>query len=191
MAAETAMTNRLVVLNVLHHLSDMTYKDRRQYGPDQPVEFLEFRPTLVPSILVNRLWADAGTSILWRRYPHLPALKDMSLERKQYYASKVHHVFALSPPPESTDLPNYLEGLTWPNLRILELEVDFMRHGVYFASMLDAGLEQLEISGFQSGGPKDFSEVVLSALLVSRSLPWLTPALTRTEPLQKPQEAPH
>jgi len=191
MAAETALINRHVVSNILHHLSDMKYKDRRQYGPDQPVEFLEFRPTLVPSILVNRLWADAGTSILWRRYPHLPALKEMSIERRQYYANKVQRVFALSPPPGSTDSLEYLEGLAWPSLKRLELEVDVMRHGIHFAGMVHAGLEHLEISGFQSGDSNYFSEVVLPALLVSRPFPRLIAALTGTEPLQKPQEPPY
>jgi hypothetical protein len=173
MAAETAMTNRHVVSNILHHLSNMKYKDRRQYGPDQPVEFLEFRPTLVPSILVNRLWADAGTSILWRRYPHLPALKEMSFERRQYYANKVQRVFALSPPLGDADPLDYLDGLAWPNLKTLELEVDIMRHGIRFASMVHSGLERLEILGFQSGDSNYFSEVILPALLVSRPLPSL------------------
>lgn len=65
MAAPAALADRQILHTILRHLSDMKYKDRRQYGPDQPVEFLEFRPTLVPAILVNRLWADEGTSILW------------------------------------------------------------------------------------------------------------------------------
>ncbi|KAF2684849.1 hypothetical protein K458DRAFT_477532 [Lentithecium fluviatile CBS 122367] len=158
------MTNRHIVSTILHHLSGMKYKDRRQYGPDQPVEFLEFRPTLVPSILVNRLWADEGTSILWRRYPHLPAFKKMPIERRQYYAIKVQHVFALSPPPGSADSLDYLEDLAWPNLKSLELEVDFKRHGANFASMLHTGLENLEISGLQSGDSNYFSGVVLPAL---------------------------
>jgi hypothetical protein len=166
MAAETAMTNRHIVSNILHHLSDMKYKDRRQYGPDQPVEFLEFRPTLVPSILVNRLWADAGTSLLWRRYPHLPALKDMPIERRQYYADKVQCAFALSPPLGNADSPDYMLGLAWPQLKSVELEIDVMRHGSQFASMLHDGLDDLEISGHQSGGSSYFSEVVLPTLLV-------------------------
>ena len=65
MAASAVLSNSHILSTILSHLSDMKYKDRRQYGPDQPVEFLEFRPTLVPAILVNKLWADEGTSILW------------------------------------------------------------------------------------------------------------------------------
>jgi hypothetical protein len=167
MALQTAMTDRHLVSRVLHHLSDMKYKDRRQYGPDQPVEFLEFRPTLVPSILVSRLWADEGTTVLWRRYPHLPALKGMPIERRQYYAAKVQYVYALSPAPGHDDALDYLETLAWPKLKSLELEVDFMRHGASFASMLHAGLEHLDISGFQSGDSQYFSAAVLPALLVS------------------------
>lgn len=65
MAMSAALSDRHIVSTILASLSDMKYKDRRQYGPDEPVQFLEFRPTLVPAILVNKLWADEGTSILW------------------------------------------------------------------------------------------------------------------------------
>ncbi|KAF2440935.1 hypothetical protein P171DRAFT_85808 [Karstenula rhodostoma CBS 690.94] len=163
-ASATALANRHVLSSILLHLSDMKYKDRRQYGPDQPVEFLEFRPTLVPAILVNKLWADEGTSILWRRYPHLPSLKDLPLERRQYYANKVHYVFALSPPVGSAETLDYLEGLSWPHLKSLELEVDMQRHGASFTSMLHAGLEHVELSGCQSGGSQYFVETILPTL---------------------------
>lgn len=167
MAAAEVMTNRHIVGTILHHLSGMKYKDRRQYGPDQPVEFLEFRPTLVPSILVNKLWADEGTSILWRRYPHLPALKEMALERRQYYANKVHQLFAMSPAAGDADTLAYLDELNWPNLKSLELEVDFQRHGVKFMRMLHPNLETLELLGYQSGDSRYFAEMVLPAVFVS------------------------
>jgi hypothetical protein len=169
-AAAAAMANRHIVSTTLDHLSNMKYKDRRQYGPDQPVEFLEFRPTLVPAILVNRLWADEGTGILWRGYPHVPALKGMSHDRRQYYASKVQHVFTMSPSDESTDTLDYLQGLEWPKLETLEFEVDFRKHGEKFASMLHGGLKHLEVSGFQSGGSQYFSDTVLPALFVSTTI---------------------
>lgn len=143
----------------------MKYKDRRQYGPDQPVEFLEFRPTLVPSILVNRLWADEGTSILWKRYPHLPALQNMRPARRQYYASKIERIFSLGPPPDRTEPLDYLDNLAWPNLKSLELEVDLQRHGAKFSSMMHPRLEHLEISGIQSGGSTFFVEVVFPSML--------------------------
>jgi len=170
MAAATAqaLASRHIVSNILHHLSDMKYKDRRQYGPDQPVEFLEFRPTLVPSILVNRLWADEGTSVLWKRYPHLPALKTMESARRQYYANKVQTLFSIGPPPDSLESLEYLDHLAWPNLKSLELEVDLQRHGAKYSSMVHAGLEHLEISGFQSGGRAYFVNMVFGSLLVGR-----------------------
>lgn len=143
----------------------MKYKDRRQRGPDQPVEFLEFRPTLVPSILVNKLWADEGTSVLWRRYPHLVALKDMGVERKQWYARKVESAFIMSPPDSIEDL-TYLEGLDWPCLRTLELEVDWRRHGTSLTRVLHDRLEYLELSGAQSGGSEYVAHVVFPAFLV-------------------------
>jgi hypothetical protein len=166
MAAATALANRQIVSIILLQLSNMKYKDRRQRGPDEPVELLEFRPTLIPSILVNRLWADEGTSILWMRYPHLPALRDMAPERKQYYANKVSWIFCLSPPPGHAESLDYLDGLQWPNLKVLEMEIDFNRHGAKFLAMLHSGLEQLELSGFQSGGAAYFKEVTLPSLLV-------------------------
>jgi hypothetical protein len=142
----------------------MKYKDRRQRGPDQPVELLEFRPTLVPAILVNKLWADEGTSILWKRYPHLPAFKVMDIERRQNYANKVQQIFSLSPPPGHPEQLDYLDNLEWPNLKSLELEIDFIRHGAKFLDMIHPGLELLELSGVQSGGSAYFAEVVLSSL---------------------------
>jgi hypothetical protein len=167
MAATIALANRHIVSTTLLHLSNMKYKDRRQQGPDQPVALLEFRPTLVPSILVNRLWADEGTSILWRRYPHLPALREMSPERKQYYANKVSQIFLLGPPPGHAETLEYLDGLQWPNLKVLEMEIDFAHHGAKFLPMLHSGLERVELSGFQSGGAAYFKDVVLPSLLVS------------------------
>lgn len=172
MAATTAMTNRHIVSTILHHLSDMKYKDRRQRGPDQPVELLEFRPTLVPCILVNRLWADEGTSVLWKRYPHLPAFKAMNQDRRQYYATKVHQIFSLSPPPDHPETLDYLDNLSWPNLRSLELEVDFVRHGIRFNNMLHSELDHLELSGLQSGGATYFKENVLPSLFVSWTACW-------------------
>jgi len=167
MAAATALANRQIVSTTLLHLSNMKYKDRRQHGPDQPVALLEFRPTLVPAILVNKLWADEGTSILWHRYPHLPALIGMSAERKQYYANKVSQIFSLGPPPGHGESLEYLDGLKWPSLKVLELEVDFSRHGAKFLPMVHSGLERLELSGIQSGGATYFENTVLPSLLVS------------------------
>ncbi|CAI6341545.1 unnamed protein product [Periconia digitata] len=169
MAVATALANPHVVSTILHHLSDMKYRDRRQNGPDEPVEFLEFRPTLVPSILVNRLWADEGTGILWRRYPHLPALRWVSPERRQYYADKVQQVFVMSPPDDSASDLDYLKGLRWPNLKSLEFEVDFLRHGGVFADMLHGGLERLELLGMQSGDSTYISGIVLPELFNSCS----------------------
>ncbi|KAF2876138.1 hypothetical protein BDV95DRAFT_217686 [Massariosphaeria phaeospora] len=164
MAAAEVLANRHLVSTILHHLSDMKYKDRRQQGPDQPVEFLEFRPTLVPCILVNRLWADEATSVLWKRYPHLPALKHMVISRRQYYANKIQQVFALGPPPGDAETLDYLHGLEWPGLKSLELEIDFLRHGADFTRMFHAGLEQLELSGIQSGDADYLTGVVLPSI---------------------------
>lgn len=165
MAATDAMADHRIVSLILRLLSDMKYKERRQRGPDQPVEFLEFRPTLVPSVLVNKLWAEEGTSILWRRYPHLPALREMNLERRQWYANKIERLYVLGPPLEDGEDLTYLEGLTWPRLKNLELEVDWRTHGKSLGSLLHPGISHLEFSGSQTGDAKYIAEVVLPALL--------------------------
>lgn len=167
MATSRALADRSIVSLVLHHLSDMKYKDRRQSGPDQPVEFLEFRPTLVPSILVNKLWADEGTSVLWKRYPHLPAMAHTTTERQQWYANKVERLFVLSPSPDSGEDLVFLKRLDWPKLKYLELEVDWKRHGSSLQHMLHANLEHLEISTAQSGGSTYIAETLLLTLINS------------------------
>jgi hypothetical protein len=167
MAAAEAMTNRHIVSTILHQLSDMKYKDRRQRGADQPVELLEFRPTLVPCILVNQLWADEGTTVLWKRYPHLPQFRGMDPTRRQYYANKVQCLFTISPSSGVAESLEYLDGLKWPNLKSLELEIDFKLLGAKFQSMLHTQLENFELSGLQSGGSAYFSEKGLPSLFVS------------------------
>ena len=95
----------------------------------------------------------------------------MSPERRQYYANKVHHVFALSPPLGGIETLDYLEALSWPNLKSLELEVDLQLHGAPLRSMLHDGLEHVELSGFQSGGSQYFVDTILPALFVSTASP--------------------
>ncbi|KAI8936071.1 hypothetical protein NX059_007571 [Plenodomus lindquistii] len=164
MAAARIMADPQIVSLVLHHLSDMKYKDRRQHGPDQPVEFLEFRPTLVPSIRVNKLWAEEGTAILWKRYPHVPALRTMKLARRQWYANRVERLFVSEPASEDEDFA-YLGGLAWPNLRTLELEIDWQAHSSNLAGMLHAKLEQLDLLGKQKANSKHIASDILPALL--------------------------
>jgi hypothetical protein len=164
MAAAVALADRHIVSTILRHLSDMKYQARRQEGPDQPVDFLEFRPTLVPSILVNKLWADEATSILWRRYPHLAALENMQAARRQWYAGKVEQLFISSPSPESGEDLSYLKQLEWPNLKDLELEADWKRHGTSLQHMLHRNLEHLEISAAQSELPVYIAETLLPTM---------------------------
>ncbi|OAL06484.1 hypothetical protein IQ06DRAFT_483 [Phaeosphaeriaceae sp. SRC1lsM3a] len=164
MATAKAVADRRIVSLVLDHLSNMKYKDRRQGGPDQPVEFLEFRPTLVPAILVNRLWGDEGTSILWKRYPFLPALARMQLDRRQFYAAKIESVFVLSPSLANGEDLAYLHDLKWPALRCLEVDVDWQKDGAHIQNMLHAELENIDISGERLGGSSYIVEAVLATV---------------------------
>jgi hypothetical protein len=167
MASTMAMASRHIVSLILHHLSDMKYKERRQRGPDQPVEFLEFRPTLVPSILVNKLWAEEGTSILWRRYPHLPALQAMGQERQQWYADKVEQLFIMSASVGTADSLSFLEHLDWPQLKSLELEVDWDKHGRSLSGLLETKLEHLIISGLHANRTEYIADVVMPFILAT------------------------
>ncbi|KAH9878387.1 hypothetical protein IAQ61_001659 [Plenodomus lingam] len=186
MAAARIMADPHIVSLVLHHLSDMKYRDRRQHGPDQPVEFLEFRPTLVPSIRVNKLWAHEGTAILWKRYPHIPALQAMDSTRRQWYANKVERIFVSQPASEDEDLA-YLEGLAWPNLKTLELDVDWQLHGRNLTSMLTASLEHLELLEKQAANSSQIASIILPALIRPctrlRSIKLGPDAISREDPV--------
>jgi hypothetical protein len=167
MATVSAVAHRHIVSLILNELADMKYKDRRQGGPDQPVELLEYRPTLVPAILVNKLWADEGTSILWKRYPHVPALKGLPQARQQWYAEKVEWLYIVSPTLESGEDLEYLEQLAWPRLKSLELDVDWKRHGHSLRHTLHSKLEHIEISAAQSGDSTYIAETLLPTLFKS------------------------
>lgn len=112
-------------------------------GPNEPVQLYVCHPTLLPSILVNRLWAEAGTSILWKRYPQLSALESMHPARKQFYANKVQKAYLFG--PDHYDL-TYLNHLSWPNLKSLELEVNWDTHKDSLKRMLHRGLEHVEFN---------------------------------------------
>lgn len=165
MAAAQALGNRHIVSHVLHHLYESKFKARVQQAPDQPVEFFEFRPRLLPSILVNKLWAEEGTSILWKHFPALAALKSMTYERRQWYANKIESIYSAVRANDHHDL-GFLEGLQWPSLRNLELNIDWRSHGSIFRNMLHVGLENLELSGFQTGDSNYFADTILPSLLV-------------------------
>lgn len=167
MATALAVADRRIVSLILEHLSNMKYKDRRQGGPDQPVEFLEFRPTLVPAMLTNKLWCDEGTSILWKRYPYLRALTSMPLERRQWYAAKIESIFVLSPALDSGEDLAFLHNLELPALKCLELDVDWQQHGSQIQTMLHSGLEYLDISGERLGSSSYVVETIFAAVFAS------------------------
>ncbi|KAH7077386.1 hypothetical protein FB567DRAFT_148987 [Paraphoma chrysanthemicola] len=164
MASAMALANGHIVSLVLYHLSNMRYKERRQRGPDQPVELLTFRPTLVPPILVNKLWAEEGTSILWRRFPQLPALKSMDRERRQWYANKVEKMFIESSSEEIAGGMSYLDYLHWPRLKTLELEVDWEKDGLNLEYALRSDLDHLVIHRLQARNTERVMELVLPHL---------------------------
>lgn len=165
MAATMAMADRRIISLILHHLSNMTYIARQQCGPDEPVELREYRPTLIPPILVNKLWFEEGIPIVWKQCPHLPAMKTMSMERRQYYANKVEQLFVSGPPAESDENLAYVENLKWPNLKRLDMELDWMIFGKSLQGLLHLGLEHLGLSGEQIAGSAYLSDVALPTLL--------------------------
>ncbi|KAF2204567.1 hypothetical protein GQ43DRAFT_364277 [Delitschia confertaspora ATCC 74209] len=164
MATTRVFGDRALVSAIFHELSDMKFKIRQQPGPHLPVEFLEFKPTLIPYILVNHLWADEGTSILWANHPNLAALANMTRQRKQYYANKVQKIFLSSPQIGHSANFHHLRGLSWPLLRSLALSVDFARHFDDILGLLLSQVECLRISGIQSKGSQHFQDSVLPEL---------------------------
>jgi hypothetical protein len=58
----------------------------------------------------------------------------------------------------------HLEGLVWPKLKTLELEIDWKFHGKAVNTMLRTGLEHLELLGPQSGDSHFIAATMLPAL---------------------------
>ncbi|KAJ4987839.1 hypothetical protein SVAN01_06719 [Stagonosporopsis vannaccii] len=165
MAHAEPTANRKIVSLILHHFADIIDRHRHQRSPEHPVELLETRPSLLPAILVNRLWADAATSIIWRQNPNTSAFKWMQHERRQIYASKVEQLQLPGPQDESDDEYEYLKDLAWPNLKSLELDLDWQSHQHNLRGLLHADLESLTVTGVQTGGSSYVAQVTLPALL--------------------------
>lgn len=165
MAQAEATANRNIVARILHHHTEITERYRHQRSLEYPVELLEVRHSLLPVILVNRLWADAATSILWKQPPNLSALKWMQHDRRQVYASKVEQLQLSDPQDESDNEYDYLRDLEWPRLKSLELNLDWQLYQHHLRGLLHADLESLTVSGTQSGGSSYVAQVTLPALL--------------------------
>lgn len=149
MASAKVMADGPFVCMILQQLSNMTWRDRVQPSPEQRVELHEYRPTLVPSILVNKLWASAGRSILWKRYPPLPALAHIAIERRQLYADMIESLFVRQPSAEEDEDFDFLASLDWSNLKNLDLELDWTMHERGLKRTLHPGLETVELVGVQ------------------------------------------
>ncbi|KAH6612760.1 hypothetical protein C7974DRAFT_84934 [Boeremia exigua] len=164
MASAEATTNRDIVSLILHHLAGIIDRHRHQPSLDHPVELLELRHSLLPAILVNSLWADAATSVAWKQNPNLSAFKWMQHDRRQLYANKVEQLQLSDPQDESDDEYEFLKDLAWPNLKSLELDLDWRSHQHNLRGLLHADLESLAVTGLQSGGSAYVAQVTLPAL---------------------------
>lgn len=162
------LADRGLVHRILRALSDIRIPVREQDLNEGPVKFQKFPPTLVPSILVNHLWADEGTSILWAKYPFTGALMGMDPDRRQYYANKVQNMYLWSPPAGFPYVRPYeLRDLKWPALRTLELKIDDLAHHMdHLRNMLHEQLEDIEIAGLQTDGGAYFIANVLPFIFV-------------------------
>lgn len=165
MAQAEATANRSIVSRILHHHTEITERYRHQRSLEHPVELLEVRHSLLPAILVNRLWADLATSVLWKQPPNLSALKCMQRDRRQLYASKVEQLQLSDPQDENDDEYEYLRDLEWPRLKSLELNLDWQLYQHNLRELLHADLQSLTITGLQSGGSSYVAQVTLPALL--------------------------
>ncbi|KAF2624404.1 hypothetical protein BU25DRAFT_160890 [Macroventuria anomochaeta] len=165
MAHAEATANRKIVSLILHHLADISDRYRHQRSLEYPVELLEVRHSLLPATLVNRLWADAATSIIWKQNPSLLALRWMQHDRRQLYASKVEQLQLSDPQDESDDDYEYLKELVWPRLKSLEVDLDWQSYQHHLRGLLHAKMESLTVTGTQSGGSAYVTQVTLPALL--------------------------
>lgn len=165
MAQAEATANRSIVARILHHHTEDTERCRHQTSLECPVELLEVRHSLLPAILVNHLWADAATSILWKQPPNPSALARIQDDRRQFYANKVEHLLLCDPQAESDNEYEYLRDLEWPRLKNLELNFDWQLHQHNLRGLLSTGLESLAVTGAQYGGSSYVAQVTLPALL--------------------------
>lgn len=163
MAQAEATANLNIVSLISHHLANSSHKYRGQRSLECPVELLEVRHSLLPAILVNRLWADAGTSILWKQNPNLSALKWMQHDRQQLYASKIQQLQLSDPHDENDDEYEFLKDLEWPGLKSLDVDLDWQSHQHHLRGLLHANLESLTVTGTQSGGSAYVMQVTLPA----------------------------
>lgn len=165
MAQAEATADLSIVTRILHHHTEIVERHRHQRNLEYPVELLEVRHSLLPAILVNRLWADVATSTLWKQPPNLSALKSMQHGRRQIYASKVEQLQLSDPQDESDNEYDYLRDLDWPRLKSLELNLDWQLYQHNIRDLLHAGLDSLTVTGTQSGGSSYVAQVTLPALL--------------------------
>ncbi|KAJ4337658.1 hypothetical protein N0V95_008287 [Ascochyta clinopodiicola] len=164
MAHAEATANRKIVSLILHHLADISDKHRHQTSPEYPVELLEVRHSLLPAILVNSLWAEVGTSITWKQTPDISVLRWMQPGRRQTYANKVEHLQVSDAADERDEDYEYLKDLEWPKLKSLEVDLDWRLHQHHLRALLHADLENLTVTGAQSGGSSYVAQVTLPAL---------------------------
>ena len=164
MAHAEATANRKIVSLILHHLADLSDRYRHQRSLECPVELLEVRYSLLPAVLVNSFWADVATSMVWKQNPNISALKWMQHDRRQLYASKIEQLQLSDPQNESDNEYEYLKDLEWPKLKTLDLNLDWQLYQHHLRGLLHAGLENLTVTGTQSGGSSYVAQVTLPAL---------------------------
>jgi len=164
MAHAEATANSSIVSRILYHLADISDKQRHQQGPECPVELLETQHSLLPAVSVNSIWADAASSLIWRQNPNISALKWMQHDRRQFYANKVEQLQLPNSQDENDDDYEYLGDLAWPNLKSLELDLDWQCYQHNLRGLLHSSLESLALTGRQSGGSTYVVQITLPAL---------------------------
>lgn len=164
MALAEATANRKIVSLILQHLTDINDKYRHQESLECHVELLEVRHSLLPACLVNRLWADAASSLIWKEFPDLSALRWMQHDRRQLYANKIKQLQLSKRSDENNDY-DYLKALRWPSLKSLEVDLDWQSYEHNLRGLLHPGLESLLVTGTQFGHSTHLAKVTLPALL--------------------------
>lgn len=96
--------------NARHAVSELQYDDAWRY----------YAQLLLPALLVNRDWANRGTSLLWRE-PFTPALARITPQRRQFYADKVQSIGLYLYRFDHAGCPAAFASLSFPQLKRLEI----------------------------------------------------------------------
>ncbi|KAF2754634.1 hypothetical protein EJ05DRAFT_504160 [Pseudovirgaria hyperparasitica] len=124
-AVDQALGQRVILSNILLQLTGLELVLLKPAKANK--DMIRGSPSLLPCLLVNKLWADEATRLLWSHRAKLESLLKIDVTRRQYYASNVRSIEALS----STGIQSHqdtvsldsLNSLDWPCLKEFTMHI--------------------------------------------------------------------